>query len=473
MWVFLGATAVSRTKGTARLLHRLYAKWSAIPHIAQGITIGLAILALFHFAHDAPPIRKAEDAGLDWMIRMYRGVPRPAKTDVHPLVFLDIDERSYRHWGEPLSIPRAKLLSLIRFAVEGGAAAVIVDVELSRPAGDGDDALKSYLSSFANAHPNPPEILLARGLRLANGEDNSLPEQRPSFLDEAVKANPYVHWAAPLYNMDEDAIVRRWRMWEATCTRGAAPDKGKVSVLPSFQLLAAVLLKKNAKSVDLSQSLQQLAPRHCQSRLDEHGPLPEQIKIGDVQFHTEEGTLESRILYSIPWHLKRGENYPTIDRNGERNYPLFSVKPAVVVTENLHSPPPDLSGHIVLIGSSYADSRDTYVTPLGAMPGTMIIANSVLSFYQQGETEEQPWLKYSLEVFLIIAIAVLFAHLPGFVAKLAATVVTLVVILPASFWLFRSGVWLDFALPLAAVELHAIAAEIEEKLGRQHARPHH
>ena len=450
----------------AKWLKSLYTCWIGIPHVARGIMVGLTIALLTHVFQETEPVRKLEDAGLDWMIGMYRGVPRSSSTDLRPILFLDIDERSYRHWGEPLFTPRDKLLKLIRYAVEGGAAAVIVDVELSSTSGNNDQALQDYLSNFDAGLPHAPEILLVRGIRMPVLKEDGLVEQRRSFLDDSVKNNSHLHWAAPLYQLDEDAIVRRWRLWEATCVKYGTTGTEQVSALPSFQLLASVLLKEgNNGARNLQNALQGQLPASCKNTANEGKHTgKDSIRVGDVRFHAIGNSVETRILYSIPWRLKSGESYPKVDWQGDPNYPLFTIKPAVVVTETVEPKPADLQGQVVFIGSSFADSRDIYSTPIGAMPGVMINANAFLSFYQNGEAEESPWLKNGLKVLLIVVIAVVFAQLPGIVAKAVASFVTLLFILPASFWLFRSGVWIDFVLPLAAVEFHAMAVEFEEKL---------
>lgn len=454
----------------SKFFQPLHRKWIAISHTKRGIIVGIAIALATNVFQDAEAFRKMEDAGLDWMIQMYRGVPRPAKTGLHPVTFLDIDERSYRHWGEPLSIPRDKLLKLIRYAVDGQASLIIVDVELSRPSGAHDTELKEYLASISKQKPKPPEILLARGLRFPLDKDHGLFEQRPSFLDDVVAQNPHLHWAAPLYQLEDDAVIRRWRLWEATCLSSTNSGEQKVVGLPSFQLLATSLLKdQNAASI-LQAAFHPHLPASCDraAKSDAHGDEGK-VTLSDLTFSLDEEDMGRRILYSLPRRLRDGETYPTIHWQNDSDYPLFSIKPAVVITEVISQAPPDLTGHVVVIGASYADSRDIYFTPLNAMPGTMIIVNAFLSFLQNGEASEPPrWAKLIIEAVLIVVVALIFARLHGILAKVVASIVTLMILLPASFWLFRSGLWLDFAIPLAAVEFHAMVGEMEEKLGRHH-----
>jgi len=446
-------------------LKGLHFRWKQLPLDTRGVCIGIAIALGMHVFHDLDSIRKLEDSGLDWMIKMNRGVPRMATSQLPPMTFIDIDERSYRHWGEPLTVPRDKLLSLIRYAVEGGASIIMVDVELSRLISPDDQALSAYLSGFHLASSAPPEILLARGLRYPL-KGGSLFEQRPSFLDSVVLSNPHLHWAAPLYSLDDDGVIRHWRLWESTCYTEPVKGVRQVLALPSFQLLAATLLAGHEAASTLSTTLQAYLPASCDPVSDwkahEEGAL---VSVGNLRFHARQEHLGQRILYGLPWHLKAAESYPIRQGWSESNHPVFTIKPAVTITEvaqlEAHS---DLQGQVVVIGASYADSRDIYATPLSAMPGSMVIANSFFSFSYKGELEEYPWLKWLTEIVLIVLVAKVFAHLPGLAAKLVASALTLVLLLPISFLLFRSGVWLDFAIPLAAVEMHAMIGGIEKKL---------
>ena len=108
------------------------------------------------------------------------------------------------------------------------------------------------------------------------------------------------------------------------------------------------------------------------------------------------------------------------------------------------------------------------------MPGAMIIANAFISFVQNGEASKpSPWFQFLLEAILIVGIALIFARLEGAVAKAVASAVTLVLLLPISFWLFRSGLWLDFAIPLAAVEFHAMVGDAEKKIGESVSQSTH
>ena len=69
-------------------------------------------------------------------MHLYSGVLLKTQGSV-PFVYLDVDEETYVRWGEPVLIPRDKLATLLRLAIEEKPKIVIVDVDLSWDPGTG------------------------------------------------------------------------------------------------------------------------------------------------------------------------------------------------------------------------------------------------------------------------------------------------------------------------------------------------
>jgi CHASE2 domain-containing sensor protein len=65
-------------------------------------------------------------------------------------------------------------------------------------------------------------------------------------------------------------------------------------------------------------------------------------------------------------------------------------------------------------------------------------------------------------LLLIILISMAFSFFNSFWGMFLSGGLIILAIIPLSFLFFRSGVWLDFAAPLTAIQLHQIAARIEE-----------
>ena len=119
-----------------------------------------------------------------------------------------------------------------------------------------------------------------------------------------------------------------------------------------------------------------------------------------------------------------------------------------------------LTDRIVVIGGSFAESQDIHLTPLGAMPGALIIINAFQSLTEHGELEAIPlWLVLLIETVLIVVMSIAFIVYRNFWGQIISGLFILLVLLPISYALFRHGVWISFALPLLAVQIRQIWAE--------------
>jgi hypothetical protein len=422
-------------------------------HVSINILIGTVISVGLWSIHDNAALRDVEDAGIDWLIRMQWGVTGGEPGAAY--VFLDIDEPTYRAWGEPFHVPRDRLLALIRHAVDGGAALVVVDIDLSKPGSDPRAAarLKQYLEAYTG--PDRPPLLLARFFRAPlDPEGPGFYQERESFLDEAVAASPRLHWGSPLFVLDRDRLLRRWRLWEPTCRDGAP------AVVPSIQLLSVALWRDPDGGADrLDEALAKLAPADCAQPMDQDSG-PATLRVAGLALSTAPSGLGERILYTLPWRLGPGEAYPRTPEGS----PVLAVRSARPIADE--GPPvasEGLKGRVVVIGSSFADSRDLYHTPLGLMPGAMILINATRSLQTHGELEPPPWyVKLPVEILLIVLMSLVFALMSSFWGMVVSSVAVVIALLPLSFLFFRTGVWLDFAIPLMAVQVQQFAAEFKE-----------
>jgi CHASE2 domain-containing sensor protein len=439
----------------------------ALTNFAIGMVIALFLVYLHHL--DNPWLTELEDAGLDWMMQIHAGTT--VSENAIPIAWIEIDEHTYRAWGEPLFTPRARLAKLIEYAADSEALAIVVDIDLSRRSGDseGDRALQEYLENHA-AGSDPP-LLLARTFRNPpDGSSHTCREVRTSFLetDGSLRKADEVFWASTLFTRDRDRVIRRWRLWEPACT-----EDGRPVIVPSIQLLAAAIATDTdavpaAAVAGISNQLQALSAGQCSG----HSPPArggtcgsvtdgvEKLDAGGLSIDTTPSHIQQRLIYSIPWQGPASGR--VIHRDSQKS--LFVRHSAYPIT----APGPEvdrswLSGRIVIIGSSYADARDSHATPIGEQPGALILANAIHSLVQYGQIEPpEAWQKLLIEAFLILIMSLAFARFHSFWGMLVSGTIIILVLLPASFMLFKYGVWLDFAIPLIAVQLHQMAAEFEE-----------
>ncbi len=455
--------------------NNLLIKWKSLSSFTRNLCVGIIISFILLCFHDSQPFQSKQDAAMDWMMQIFRGHVSQDQKNIPGFVFLDIDEETFQNWGEPFFTPRDKLLKLIRFAVNGNAPVVMADIDLShesynetenkpRERHPHDKKLFEYLNNYSdncskiqNASgniSNCPQIILARSFRL-HQKNSAYPEIRSSFLDKAVENSKDVHWASILFTEDKDHTIRRWRLWEVSCNETGQPD-----VIPAMQILAAAFVKQPLKKADtiaseLETYLKQFTPENC---LPKHKKSQPPIPKDPLQLgHEPDGIIltsmpsltNQRILYKMPWKLPKKEQRPP-------NLNLRIV-PAKTFVDN--DKVADFSNMIVIIGSSCAETRDIYPTPLGQSPGALIILDATHSLIRYGEIQSLsiPG-KLLIEIVLVIFMSYVFSRFNEFWSMFFAGAFIYACLLPLSFILFKSGVWLDFAIPLIGIQLRQTAA---------------
>ncbi|MCP4699165.1 MAG: CHASE2 domain-containing protein [Gammaproteobacteria bacterium] len=439
-------------------------------HFAVNMAIGLSIALLVMGLHHHRLLQGAEERLTDWMIAIFQGQVPDAGKESTPFVFMDIDERSYRNWGEPLYTPRDNLLKLIKFAVQGQAEAVIVDINLSRQSGSEglfsfqDQALFDYLKNYSGTcTPNSarddarcPQIILVRMLRAPMEETDAYPQAMDSFLDAAVAASDDVHWASGRFPRGKYFFIRRSRLWEIICTK-----QGEGRMIPAIPLLTVALLKEPHKKprqiqAGLQQALQRFVPADCVPAPPQE---PAMLNLGKGRDSLEIGLhhLQQRIFYKIPWKLREEWDRPVISWHGKQKKLLevFSADAVLQAMRKGQKPEPQrIEGSVLVIGGSFGDSRDIYYTPTGQMPGPLVIINAIHSLMQHGTVEPPAfWKKLLLEAVFIVIIGLFFTVLDTRRGMLVSGLF-IFTLLPAGFLAFATGVWLGFAIPLAVTALH-------------------
>jgi len=460
---------------TRIFINKQYPWWSRhqkfYRHLRQNLIVGIFISMILHFVHDFSPIRQAEDAAFDWVMAMQIGIA--PDNSPQKFAFLDIDEAAYKNWGEPLHIPRNKLLDIIQYAVRGKPALIVVDVDLSRwgQCLDHDLALINYL----NAYQDRPPIVLPQLFKEPIEGEPRRTLRKSFFGDDSPNADARVFLASPLFELDgNDFRLRRWRLWEFT------NDQKNI---PSVEMSAVALIKSNRDPVDILNEVKEDLNTLAQGDAGK-------INIrGFGELETDHEDIGQRILYSIPGILQEGESYPEnfvrrsvlpitkinsptveqkiVDQCPEQcptECPLQCRIPSNVTTDMSQFDSSWLKGRVVVIGASFADSRDIYSTPIGLMPGAMVIVNAINSLYKHGQIEKPEifWI-YLSEILLIVLMSIAFALFDAsFLGMLVSSSIIIAIMLPLSFYLFKYGIWLDFAIPLIGVQLHRMHASFEE-----------
>lgn len=423
-------------------------------HLRQNLIIGMAIVLLLLVFQDAGPVRDSREKSIDWLVRMHRGIAATDDAATRPFVLYDIDETSHEKWGEPFHVPRDKLARLMETALAAGPAVLFVDVELARPT-PADDALLAVLQQHIQRPAGATLILLSGFKEKVDPERGGYLSIRDSFVNAALAGGASLNWANSLFERDRDQLIRRWKPFVVTCDA-----QYRAMPLPAVQLVALAAIEGSAAKAQLAAWLHGFAEESCFAPVSaDTAPLV----LGGRSLSVADSPFGQRILFSFPWQLEAGETRPETLFEGQRTR-LLSVIPAHVVTEGGLRPdvPP---GHVAVIGASHADARDIHATPLGDMPGSLLLINAMHSLFQHGQLVNPPaWLQMLSAALMLIVVSVIFMKFPSLKGAIISFVLLLLLLVPLSMYLFRYGVWLDFALPLTAVKVFQVVMEYHRKL---------
>jgi CHASE2 domain-containing sensor protein len=424
-------------------------------HIRQNLVIGLTVVILVSFFQNMEFVRVARESSLDWIISMNRGLGVEKDSDFRPFYWFDIDERTYEKWGEPLYIPRDKLAHLLGAAAQLKPSLIIVDVELDKALGNEDTQLIRAIQELT-ASTNPPSIIFLRNFRaMETGSGEVVPTPKSSFVESQIPKGFPDYWASPLFEKSHDGEIRRWRFWQSACGKNGSPI-----IIPSVQLQALSILSKKPGEEGLNQTLARSTKiTNCQ---DEPEITTKTVSVGGKTFSTSgNAPFKLHILYSFPWKLDTGEARPEVSFAGQQ-VKLLNVIPAYAITEG-QLPIKAVEKSVVVIGASFNDSRDIHMTPLGAMPGSLIIMNAIHSVLQHGEMRPPPlWQRLAENLVLLIGVSLILVRFPSLIGSIIAVVVILILLVPITFVMYRKGVWLDFALPIIAIKLYQFIDQYRE-----------
>ena len=517
---------LSRRPFRARVRDRWQRLRPVTRHWLTNVAIGVLIELLLHWAGHTlhwQPLVYAQNYALDAVMRANAAVdPTPSFPNHRvplSLALIDIDDAAWRspQWGggEPYRAPRQQLLALVDKAFEAGARQVVLDVVVegaARPQEIADDdafaggleelLAKPYFKSDSFKQLVLVRTLrhpLARNVRMADAPnqlrelrypEGYLSELRESPSIDAVVKNSgdRIVVAAPYFSYSSDHVLRDWQLLQAVCTRDADPlAPGKIRVVPSVQWVVltrhagvapAMLSRQGGSQADAVEAAQTqsctpfpmqegAAPSNAQNARERSEALEKQVELainaswsamreafkgkgidlgfGDKPPHAQ--SLANRVVFrigDIP-QLGQAQVIPALDfLNG--------------------ASPQSLQDRVVVIGQSYLEAGDRHITPLGEMSGGMVLVNAIDSMARhQLIGSPNGWLTFALALLLIVFVGYVFARWDSLVGTWISTGVAIVLLAVGSFYLFKHGVWLDFALPLLGIQVHRMVKSMEER----------
>jgi len=472
---------------------RMTGWWHRLSHFKRNCVIGVAIevvIIVLESVHWAP-VAWLENYALDMMMRGAAGqymVEQGKAANARPLVFVDIDERTWRsaRWsgGEPLQSPRAELYQLIAFAAQAGAQHVVLDVLVEGKRDDPDDRdFAQSLESLVAQTPSETTLVLVRSVRLPPDAGQvvasspvTIPEQRTSAVDDVLgRVAGRVAIAAPYFIESSDGRVRDWELWEVVCREAADSPNRNAVVLPSVQLVVATAhlqLDVQAAAPWLhppteSCPVDETSSRAVSDKLNEQVTAWLNLAFGlSMPAHQlvapDAGGLANRIVYRTADVTRQGG---VLGESAARRLVRVS---ALDVLEKPDETRRRIAGYvkgaIVVIGVSRTESYDLRRTPIGEMPGALVMLNSIDSMLRFGLLRSPSlWIMIPLMGMLIVLVAFVYARWDSVVGTLIATIGGVFVFWVLSYWFFKYGIWLNFALPVIGIQIHRIVKSREEK----------
>jgi hypothetical protein len=281
--------------------------------------------------------------------------------------------------------------------------------------------------------------------------------------------------AAPFFTLSPDHVLRDWQLLQVVCERRAAGVEGVVRVVPSVQLAVAARhfgLAAGATPWQLGEAAGRCTPCPADpARAMRPAAAREAARALLAQADTATATgwrATHQAFAQIG--VRMSAQVPRVHDLGNRVVFRWANPPSVVpAIELLHGQVRhDLKGRIVVIGQSNVETVDHQLTPLGDMPGCVVLLNAIDSMirYRVIETPSA-WVTVPLAFAMIVVVGYAFARWNSLAGTLVATGAIIAVLPWASFSLFKHGVWLDFALPLLGIQVHKLITSLEESLARR------
>ena len=353
------------------------------------LSVGFAVTVLFGFAL-LVVLRLGEPTGGKSLDADYATVLLAALSAENrhaiPVVFVDVDEQFYQSLNSPSRVPRSNLAELLAIAAAGKPAAIIFDFDTSLDSVDEIKPLKDYLKSVVQ--DNTPLWLVRPFSSLPEGRDvaGAGVDRGHDILDPIVKSASAMRWVSAYLSAEKDWFLRRWRSYQAVCSKGAPV------AYPSVAVAAGSLIKRHDEAPrDLDGWLRKTATSHCNPTQTAGEPtaLPRWLGNANSTMTIPYGVGFTSELARFGTTVIDGDAVPTFSR--------FSAKNLLDRKQQLTSSDPlDLSGRVVIIGASYEASGDWHRTPLGRMPGMYILGNLVA--FGSEALEENRW--WGLKPFL-------------------------------------------------------------------------
>jgi CHASE2 domain len=293
-------------------------------------------------------------------------------------------------------VPRKVLAATLAYARQPGATLVVLDVDIgwSAPDSDGEAQLEAELKAWA-ADPNAPLLLLAREvLYLPNGAT-----LMPTRFDTIVSSSSNIAYAS-VNMLSGGGGVKEFVASQCYWSQNRTP-----LYLPSVVSFA--------DAAQAAYRVHGVSPMQSQAR-----SLKSKIIKQSAANTTPcaQGSLRGSQNGVVSWHI--GYAYPATIRAAQVNmsWPHQSlcqlsgppptaarISVADMWTDPKAASAAPLCRRMVIIGGDNAIAKDRSATPIGMLPGPLILANAMRGHFDTGPIVRGNWsaLRLSLQVALL------------------------------------------------------------------------
>jgi hypothetical protein len=365
-------------------------------------------------------ILKKEDVYMDWMMNLLKGVNLKEDQKHIGYVWLNVDKTIYKEWNKDFT-PRNVICDLIKSSEK--AKLIIIDIDLSfeTTQKQEDENLYNYLKNYNEK----PKIILAGTFDY--DQSKKCVERKP-FLnskkkDSYITANRNICWALPIYYKEVDEKIRRFKPSEPACC------SENVFGYPSIPLCTKPFFQKEYDDSD-----QHLYQKVCKEHEEYSTTINPNLNDSKPEFE--------RIVYRIPWNEKLKE----VNTDNEIKFQNIFVRQNKNKTNYEIKDIEGIEDSIVIIGGSH-DEKDLHNTPIGRMPGSLIIINSIHSF---SSFERLPsfWWQFPILTLFVLFLCFVFTKFGSFYGLLISFISALLILIAilikihltsSSLFIFRTG----------------------------------
>jgi hypothetical protein len=315
------------------------------------------------------------------------------------------------------------------------------------------------------------------GQRGKEGEGRWAVVPSPQLMIASLENGMEIPWALSL-NQSQDGLMPNETLPCAVDVTGGDPvgveqirEQGQSARMADFQ--AGTWVQKAFHTCYQQDSFTE---DHCG---EESSPPKKQLQ-KEIIVKVEGEYLANRILFrQSDWVKKHTEGIQRDEKPTMINYDQYfdrlpainlltstlpKVGPAARALEKLKNGDKNKELTVAVIGASYEDSRDTHITPLGGMPGSLVLVNAIDTLQSVGILQYLPtFANFFITALILVGISAAFALLSAFWASALMLALVALTMGPLSFWFLKQGVWLNLGAPIIGIYLHREWEDLMER----------